>query len=249
MFKLQANKNIVATALNTINLEQQIRHFKFRKAPWLPRSKRTVFRVPPLKVQDPKQKAYIIPIWNEYKSQMRSIYQLFKTEAKFSDKESLKVKEEKRIVFEKEQQVLKKNMNLNQETLKIQLVEEEERLKENLLEAEKKFIEKLKVEELYQLEAEKTVKKLKEKVKTFIDPSNLEFEIEKMLNERVDHNFSIDSSGHFFRNKVRITRMQAFDQKYIPKPKETEGTLVEETFSSQQVEETTTSTKSSPEIN
>ena len=43
--------------------------------------------------------------------------------------------------------------------------------------------------------------------------------------------------------------MQAFDQKYIPKPKETEDNLVEESFSSQQVEETTTSTKSSPEIN
>ena len=234
MLKLQASGNILATALNSLTIQQQIRHFRFRKPPWVPRTKKTAFKIPPFHEQDRAEYTYMIPIHHNYRAHMRSVHQLFKTEAKFSDKESFKVREEKRIIFEKEQEVLKRNYQLNAETLKIQLVEEEEQFKEKLVVAELKLKEKIKLERLFELEAEEKVRKLKEKVKKFIDPNNLEFEIEKMLNERVDHNFSVDSSGRFFRNKVLVDRMQAFDQKFIPVPKSKRGVLSEETISAEE---------------
>jgi hypothetical protein len=121
MFRFQVNTKGLSIALNAIENQQQIRNFRFRKPPWVPRSKKTQFRVPAPRVANLEQEAYMKPIWNEYKANMRSIYQLFKTEAKFSDKASLLFQEEQRIIREKEQEILKRNNVLNEEILKQQL--------------------------------------------------------------------------------------------------------------------------------
>ncbi len=43
--------------------------------------------------------------------------------------------------------------------------------------------------------ADNKVKRMKELAKTFVDPLNLETEIEKALNQRISYEFSIDSKG------------------------------------------------------
>ena len=167
------------------------------------------------------------PIWNEYKAKMRSIYQLFKTEAKFSDKESLLAQEERRLIREKEQNLLKKNEEINDKVLRQQLQDDEEKLKIKIAEAEKKLFEKMKLEELYRQEADQKVKILKEKAKTFIDPNKLDQEINKMLDERVDYNFSVDSSGIFKRKgKIIEPAWERFNPKFIPKEEKKEENIV-----------------------
>ena len=70
--------------------------------------------------------------------------------------------------------------------------------------------------------ADEKIKLLKEQVKSFIDPNNLEYEIEKMLNERNDYNFSINHSGKLFKNSIEVTRAEAFSSKFSPEETQSE---------------------------
>ncbi len=87
---LSLSKQITVPALNHLTvLEQQLRHIRIRKPPWIPRSKAKAFRVPPMPVVDMEEKLYMDEINRKWRAQMRSVYHLLKTEAKFSDKASL----------------------------------------------------------------------------------------------------------------------------------------------------------------
>lgn len=215
MFKLLTRNNLLES-ISISSSQQQIRNFRFRKPPWLPKAKSKAFRIPPPHSHNYEELNYIKQITSNYWASMRSVYLLFKTVQKFSNKESFQAKEDERIFMEKEQELLKKNELMNDAILKIQLFDEENKLKEKIVQVEKEFKAKLEIEEKYKRIANEKVKKLKEKAKSFIDANNLEFEIEKMLNERHDHNFSIDPYGNYFRNKIQITAKQAFDSKFIP---------------------------------
>jgi len=204
---------------STALLSQQTRSMRMRKPPWIERAKSKRFWVPPLKQQDPDEKAYMKPILDNYKTHMRSIYQLFKTEAKFSDKESLIAKEEQKLLADREQKLLEINFKRNEEILKEQLMDEDRKLDEKKAKLEQDYREKLKNIEILRKLADEKVKRMKEKAKTFVDPNNLEYEIEKALNERHDYNFSVDNSGAFYKNKVRIQQIEAFNSKFMPEPK------------------------------
>ncbi|CAF1050006.1 unnamed protein product [Brachionus calyciflorus] len=213
--------NSTLTGLKTISQSiQQARSIRLRKPPWVPRAKNKQFRVPPLKPVNHEEYAYMKPIWDQYKSQMRSIYQLFKTEFKFSDKESIKAQEEKRKLEEKENRLLEENERVNSEILQNQLRDEVAKLEFKIKTAELDFKKQQKLDELYVRKADQLVSKLIEKSKTFIDPNNLEYEIEKALNERYDYNFSINSSGYFYKNKAQVNKAEAFNPKFFPKAKE-----------------------------
>lgn len=224
-------KSVTSSVLNSfksINFEQT-RSIRLRKPPWVPRAKNKRFWVPPLKKQDKDEYDYMKPIWDKYKAEMRSIYCLFKTVAKFSDKESAKAQEEKKKLLEKENALLLENQRLNEEILKIQLKEENKKLEAKKKEAQLEFKKQKKIEELYVAKADKIISRLIEESKSFIDPNNLEYEIEKALNKRIDHNFSIDSSGRFFKAKKLVTKAEAFDPKFFPseKPDITHSILLE----------------------
>ncbi len=201
--------------LVSLNL-QQTRQVRVHKPPWVPRSKAKAFRVPQLHQPDVDEVAFMTPIWRQYKAQMRSIYQLFKTENKFSDKASLKAQEEKRLRVEEEKVLLELNNKLNAELLVQQLADEDQKIEIKKKKLEEELNEKKKIERAYVQLADEKVRKLKEKSKKFIDPNNLEFEIEKMLNERHDYNFSINAGGLAFKNGVKVNRHEAFDTKYVP---------------------------------
>ena len=59
----------------------------------------------------------------------------------------------------------------------------------------KQLEEKERIDNLYKELVDKKVEQMEEKVKLYIDPNNLEAEIEKMLNERVSYNFCVDARG------------------------------------------------------
>jgi hypothetical protein len=202
---------VKSALLSTTSLNlAQARQIRVRKLPWIPRAKSKQFRVPELHIQDPEEKAYMTPIWDLYKLEMQSIYQVFKTVGKFTDQASQKFKEEKQAIYEREQQLLAENDRVNKEILERQLLNEKQKLEKRMKEAELTLKDKLIEEQKYKQLADLKVKKLKKKLeKAIIDPNNLEYEIEKMLNERVDYNFSVDSKGHFYRNKINISRSEA----------------------------------------
>lgn len=131
---------------------------------------------------------------------MRSIYQLFKTEIKFSAKESLKVKEEKRILEAEEKRLYEENAVFNKTLLDEQLRDQEAELEAKKKRAEAELMRKLDTERRLAELADQNVKKLKEQAKSFIDPKNLEMEIEKALNSRVSYNFSIDEKGNIYKS-------------------------------------------------
>lgn len=223
MFKLVLKHNAKSSLLGDLgallNSCQQTRSIRQRKPPWIPRSKSKAFRVPPFYEQDQAESEYMKPLLRNYYAEMRSVYQLFKTEAKFTDQLSLKAKEEKKKLMEKQALLLKENDELNKQILAEQMQDEANRLEEMKRKAENEFKEKQRLNQLYFNEAERQVRKLKEKARHFVDPNNLEYEIEKALNERYDYNFSIDSSGRLFKNRVPVTHAQAFDGRFRPLPK------------------------------
>ncbi len=97
---LSLSKQINVPTLNRLTiLEQQLRHIRTRKPPWIPRSKAKAFRVPPMPVVDMEEKLYMDDIQRNWRSQMRSVYQLLKTEAKFSDKASLVIEKINEFIY------------------------------------------------------------------------------------------------------------------------------------------------------
>ena len=201
-------------------VHQQVRTVRLRKLPWFPRAKTKMFRVPPTYKQDESEKVYISPIIQLYKAQMRSIYQLFKTEGKFSDTLSLVAIEETRRRAEIERRLRERNEERNRRILEHQLVDDERQLVEKIADAEREFHKQRELISTFEAEANERVRKMKEKVKSFIDPNNLEQEIEKALDERHTHCFAIDVRGNFYKNNVLVTPAQAFDIHYIPEASE-----------------------------
>jgi len=117
--------------------------------------------------------------------------------------------------LEQEKLLLAENEARNKEILAVQLREIEANIEREKLAIERRLAEKREKEAMYVQMAEEKVRALKEKAKSFIDPNNLEFEIEKMLNERHDYNFAINAQGSLFRNSQKVTRAQAFDTNYF----------------------------------
>ena len=97
-----------------------------------------------------------------------------------------------------------KNEELNKKILAVQLRDDELKLAQKKKELEAQFQQMRQLEEISVRIANEKVRKLKEKAKKFIDPANLEEEIEKMLDERVDYTFAIDRYGNLVKDKQRI---------------------------------------------
>jgi hypothetical protein len=117
--------------------------------------------------------------------------------------------------LEQEKLLLAENEARNKEILAVQLREIEANIEREKLAVERRLAEKREKEAMYVQMAEEKVRALKEKAKSFIDPNNLEFEIEKMLNERHDYNFAINAQGSLFKNSQKVTRAQAFNTNYF----------------------------------
>ena len=220
MFKIAKSKTgVCLNNLLKISVEQQ-RNVRLRKPPWEPLAKSKQFRVPPEKKRDIEEYNYIIPIVREYKAQMRSMYQLFKTEFKYSNQESMRVREDIRIQVKAEQALLELNEKFNKQMLEKQLEEAEVKLEEKKKQVEKEYLDKLNLEKSYREVAKKKFQIISEKSKSFIDQSNVEYEIEKMLNERHDYNFSIDYKGRTYKGQSVVTREQLFNTTFVPSANE-----------------------------
>lgn len=128
MLKLIVNNLSQKSELNII--QQQVRSIRQRKPPWVPRAKSKMFFVPEYKEPDLEEKKFITPLTRNYNAHMRSLYQLFKTEYKFSSSESNIFKEAKRAQQLKEEKLLKENEEYNKKILQLQLVDEDSKLEE-----------------------------------------------------------------------------------------------------------------------
>lgn len=91
-------------------LVQQNRSIKYRKPLSIPRPKGKRFYVRVKPELDQAEQAFLKNHWSLYKSQMRSIYQLFKTEHKFSGEKSEVVQNE----IERKKQIIEKCLLMNE---------------------------------------------------------------------------------------------------------------------------------------
>lgn len=119
-----------------------------------------------------------------------------------------------------EELLIEQNNVRNANILAEQLADIDRNLSEQKALIEQQLKEKHERELLYVQVADEKVRALKEKAKTFIDPNNLEFEIEKMLDERHSYDFAINHAGQFMRNSEVVTKGQALDTRYVPEDKQ-----------------------------
>ena len=97
---------------------------------------------------------------------------------------------------------------MNQTILKIQLKDLEIK-KEKEMELEKEKLNKmLERDAMYKEVVEKRVKDLEAKSKTFVDPNNLEYEIEKVLNSLENYNFCVDGQGNRYVDYERGIKLE-----------------------------------------
>ncbi|KAM7358244.1 mitochondrial ribosomal protein S26 [Cochliomyia hominivorax] len=175
-----------------------------RKPRWLPTAKSKMFRVPERKEQSPEEKAELLRLHNNYKTQLRSVRQYLREENQRLDETSsaghfVLTAEQEEAEF---QRCLRENEKWNQEIALIR----EQRLAREREEKAKYVEERLRLarerEEERMEKIEALVKKEKELSKTFITRENLELAIEQALANPVDYNFSIDLHGNIYRGRT-----------------------------------------------
>lgn len=104
--------SICKSSLNSLkkcSFAQQVRCYRARKPVGSERAKSKRFYVREKAEMEPTEKAYYEEVWNNYNFQMNSVYQLFKTEAKFEGKASEIGKIHAKAEQDAEKNLLQKN--------------------------------------------------------------------------------------------------------------------------------------------
>jgi hypothetical protein len=89
---------------------------------------------------------------------------------------------------------------MNQKVFATQMLDLEAKLKKLEVNKQQKLLDMQTQQMLFKEAVEQRVKEVEEKSKYFVDPNNLEYEIERMLNERVDYNYCVDHDGTRFKD-------------------------------------------------
>jgi len=169
---------------------------RWRKRRWAPIAKSKEFRPPPeRKPKNPEEYEELKTRYAHYRTSMKAIRLYFQSERKRMEQQA--VSEE--VFAEKErkfQALLAINDKWNEDTKKIR---EERQAEEDIKTEDKTLARLIKYEERREhrrIRSEKLVEKEIELVKEFFDMDNLDVEIEKVLNRRVNYNFAIDLEGN-----------------------------------------------------
>ncbi|XP_037815995.1 probable 28S ribosomal protein S26, mitochondrial [Lucilia sericata] len=175
-----------------------------RKPRWLPTAKSKLFRVPERKQQTPEEKAELLRLHNNYKTQLRSVRQYLREENQRLDETStaghfVLTAEQEEAEF---QRCLQENEKWNQEIalMREQRLAKEKQEKAEYIKERLRLAKEREEERMEQIEA--LVKKEKELSKTFITRENLETAIEQALANPVDYNFSIDLHGNMYQGRT-----------------------------------------------
>ncbi|KRT79044.1 hypothetical protein AMK59_7249, partial [Oryctes borbonicus] len=190
---LSLNNITKISTLPTTNL--QILRWR-RKPRWVPVAKSKMFRVPQRPVISEDEAMEIKRLFNNYRTQMKSIrrYMVEKTMASFA--RTADPKDIQRIQDEDFARCSKINDEWNA-SVQVDRVKFFKDTFENYINSAKESLRKH--EELNQLqleEAEKLVAEQKEAAKTFITEANIDEAIERALANPVDYNFAIDLDGN-----------------------------------------------------
>lgn len=174
-----------------------------RKPRWLPVAKSKLFRVPERKVEDPMERAELMRLHANYKTQLRAVrgFLMADTNAReaTSTADHLIISPEQ--MEEEFRQCSEVNDKWNAEIAQVRnqrLAMEREAQRELILQRldalkDRTASRRVSAEELVRLE--------KERVKSLITPANIDQAIEAALAETKDYNFAIDLSGKIYRSE------------------------------------------------
>lgn len=174
-----------------------------RKPRWLPVAKSKLFRVPERKVEDPMERAELMRLHANYKTQLRAVrgFLMADTNAReaTSTADHLIISPEQ--MEEEFRQCSEVNDKWNAEIAQVRnqrLAIEREAQRELILQRldalkDRTASRRVSAEELVRLE--------KERVKSLITPANIDQAIEAALAETKDYNFAIDLSGKIYRSE------------------------------------------------
>lgn len=174
-----------------------------RKPRWLPVAKSKLFRVPERKVEDPMERAELMRLHANYKTQLRAVrgFLMADTNAReaTSTADHLIISPEQ--MEEEFRQCSEVNDKWNAEIAQVRnqrLAIEREAQRELILQRldalkDRTASRRVSAEELVRLEMER--------VKSLITPANIDHAIEAALAETKDYNFAIDLSGKIYRSE------------------------------------------------
>lgn len=174
-----------------------------RKPRWLPVAKSKLFRVPERKVEDPMERAELMRLHANYKTQLRAVrgFLMADTNAReaTSTADHLIISPEQ--MEEEFRQCSEVNDKWNAQIAQVRnqrLAIEREAQRELILQRldakkDRTASRRISAEELVRLE--------KERVKSLITPANIDQAIEQALAETKDYNFAIDLSGKIYRSE------------------------------------------------
>lgn len=172
-----------------------------RKPRWLPVAKSKLYRVPERKAEDPIERAELMRLHANYKTQLRAVRGFLMTEA--YEREATSTADHLIISPEEMEQEFRKCEELNDKWNADISVVRNNRLQLEREAEHQLILQRLDAKEerstMRRLSAEEHVRREKERAQTLITPENIDQAIEQALANTVDHNFAIDLNGKILR--------------------------------------------------
>jgi small subunit ribosomal protein S26 len=208
MLRLLSNLTKQSAVVNPNNISSNpvcVQCVRFRRKPrFLPVAKSKMFRIPEHTKQDPEEKAELLRLHNNYRTQMRAVRGFLIAEVTKSKELSSTGKV--LLTAEEEEAEFQKLVAINQEwNGKVALERNARLLREaedqRLLIAQR--LEQKMQRDLDRVESiEERVRLEKERSKTFITEQNIDAAIEHALANPVDYNFAIDLQGQLYHGRT-----------------------------------------------
>lgn len=172
-----------------------------RKPRWLPIAKSKMFRVPERKKEDPIERAELMRLHANYKTQLRAVRAYLIKETK--EHEATSTSDHLIISPEEMEEEFRRCVELNDQWNKDIAVVREQRLAQERVEKRELILQRLDAKEERLASKRQSIEALvrieKERSKTFITVANIDQAIEQALADKKDYNFAIDLSGKIYR--------------------------------------------------
>lgn len=184
-----------------------------RKPLWFPTAKSKLFRVSP-RIRLPKEEEEELRrLYNNYRTQVKSIQQYFKDKYSIENMESFDEEKHKMEMEKDFTRCSEINDKWNEEIKNLREERVEKELQENIEDARRRLEERLKIYAEQREAAEEVVRQEKEASIHFITPDKLDTAIEYAINNPVDYNFAMDLEGNKIRGRETPPPLKAKPEK------------------------------------
>ncbi|XP_076054395.1 mitochondrial ribosomal protein S26 [Oratosquilla oratoria] len=169
---------------------------RWRKPRWLPTAPSKMFRVPKRCVIPKEEVVEIQRIYNNYRTNMRSIRSYLKEQNMLTSATSQLAAQHAQEEEDEHQCLMLFNLEENKRVQKLREARQQKELEEDLERVARSLV-KLELKEKHDIEAAQShIEKTQELVRSLLTHENLEEAIEKALENPINYNFALDQDGN-----------------------------------------------------